>query len=115
RKIAEMFMGYLGTPMMRQQELRLLPQPIYRFPDSADVDGGVFAFVQTTDPEVLLLLRASPQTREAGWEFAAARMTLVHAFLKVDDKVVWSVPWWNKERDTNYVTRPRVPYSIVDK
>jgi hypothetical protein len=85
RKMATSFAGYLGTPATRRQELRLLPQPIYRFPDLADSDGGVFAYVQTTDPEVLLLMRANLQAQPATWEFAAARMTIVHAFLTVEE------------------------------
>jgi len=113
RKLATSFQGFIGTPMSRRQELRLLPQPIYRFPDSAECDGGVFAFAHTTDPEILLLVRANLQAEPPNWEFAAARMTLVHAFLTRDENVVWSVAWWNRNRDTNYVTRARVPFSIV--
>jgi len=109
RKIATSFAGYLGTPATRRQELRLLPQPIYRFPDAAESDGGAFAFVHTTDPEVLLLIHVNPRSAEPTWEFAAARMTIVHAFLTIEDKVVWSVAWWNKNRDPTYLTRARVP------
>jgi len=114
RKIATSFTGYLGVPTVRQQELRLLTQPIYRYPDGSDSDGAAFAFVQTTDPEVLLAIRANLRAEKPTWEFAAARMTIVHTFLMAEDKVVWSVAWWNKNRDTNYVTRARVPYSALD-
>jgi hypothetical protein len=113
RNLATSFQGYIGTPTSRRQELRLLPQPIYRFPVSAECDGGVFAFAHTTDPEILLLVRSNLQAEQPTWEFAAVRMTLVHAFLTRGEKVVWSVEWWNKNRDTNYVTRARVPFSVV--
>jgi hypothetical protein len=115
RKIATSFASFLGVPTVRQQELRLLPQPIYRYPEMAEFDGAAFAFVQTTDPEVLLLIRANLRAGQPAWEFAAARMTIVHAFLTVEDKVVWSVAWWNKNRDSNYSTRARVPFSIVSE
>ena len=44
---------------------------------------------------------------------AAARMTIVNAFLNMDGKVIWSVEWWEKKRDTTYVTRSKVPYAIA--
>src|SRR5207253_5245438 len=39
-----------------QQELRLLPQPVFRYgrPDGAVVDGAMFAYCTGTNPEVLL-------------------------------------------------------------
>ena len=99
--------------MARKQELRLLTQPIYRYPDSADSDGGVFAFVQTTDPEILLLLRANMTDSNPQWEFAAARMTIVHCVITVDNKVLWSVPWFQKTKDETYITRARVPWTAA--
>src|SRR5205814_2480882 len=80
RKLAMTFEGYIGTPAARKQELRLLPQPIYRFPEAAAYDGAVFAYAQATDPEILLLVRADSQAAKPAWEFAAARMTIVNAF-----------------------------------
>jgi hypothetical protein len=42
-----------------ESELRLMPQPIYRYPEGAGViDGAIFAFVMGTDPEVLALVEA---------------------------------------------------------
>ena len=42
-----------------------MTQPLYRFPKKMSAgpvpDGAVFAFVQTTDPEILLLFEA-PET-----------------------------------------------------
>ena len=111
RNIASSMTGYLGTPTARKQELRLLPQPIYRYPDAADSDGGVFAFVQTTDPEILLLLRANLKDGEPRWEFAAARMTIVHCVITAADKVLWSIPWFQKAKDETYITRARVPWT----
>ena len=48
-----------------QEELRLLPRPLYRYdlknakdPDPNLLDGALFAYVQGTDPEVVLILEA---------------------------------------------------------
>lgn len=42
-----------------ESELRLMSQPIYRYPEGAGVlDGAIFAFVMGTDPELLAVLEA---------------------------------------------------------
>jgi len=48
-----------------QEALRLLPRPLHRYdlanakdPDPKLVDGALFAYVQGTDPEVVLILEA---------------------------------------------------------
>lgn len=83
-----------------QQELRLLPQPIYRYavPDDQIVDGGMFVFVQGTDPEVFVLLEARGSGDDARWHFAAARMNSVGFQLRYQDREVWRaeiLPWRN--------------------
>jgi len=110
RNIATSLTAHLGTPTAKKQELRLLPQPIYRYPDSSQIDGGVFAFAHTTDPEILLLLQANLKAGEPHWEFAAARMTIVHCLISAGDKVIWSLPWFQKTKDSTYITRSRVPW-----
>lgn len=83
-----------------QQELRLLPQPIYRYavPDDDIVDGGMFVFVQGTDPEVFVLLEAHGDGDDLRWYFAAARMNSVGFQLRYKDCEVWRaeiMPWRN--------------------
>jgi hypothetical protein len=65
----------------KRWELRLLPQPLYRYQSSDPdvIDGALFSFVTSagTDPEAMLVLEArrpSPGA-EAVWQFAAARFT----------------------------------------
>ncbi len=65
----------------RHWELRLLPQPLYRY-ESTDpdvLDGAVFAFVTSagTDPEALLVIEArKPAGKDLPvWHFAAGRFT----------------------------------------
>jgi hypothetical protein len=76
-----------------QQELRLLSQPIYRYSASKDhiQEGGLFVFVQGTDPEVFLLLEARGPGDAAQWLFAAARMNGVGFQLRRRDQEIWSV------------------------
>lgn len=53
RDIARQFKAVLVYGDQGTEELRLLPQPLYRYPghDSAIKDGAVFAFATGTDPE----------------------------------------------------------------
>ena len=83
----------------RREELRLLPQQLYRY-DLKDAgkthpdlrDGAVFAFVQGTDPEVLLLLEAvAPSDGTPGWQYAFARATSGGLEAQLDGKLVWKV------------------------
>ena len=89
RNIARGFSGLVGN-QNRQKALRLLPSPLFRYPESSQrtaVDGALFSLVQGTDPEVLLLIEAVPGTDEAlRWRYALARMTMVP--LKVSHKNV---------------------------
>jgi hypothetical protein len=54
--------------------LRLLSKPLARYgkPESDALDGGLFAFVLTTDPEVFLLLEAGPGPDGPEWQYAFA-------------------------------------------
>lgn len=81
-----------------RQEMRLLPQPIYRYaaPDEQVQDGGLFVLVQGTDPEVFLLVEARGQADSPRWMFAPARMNSVAFDVRYQNKAIWSVeamPW----------------------
>lgn len=75
-------------------EMRLLPQPIYRYeiedPGSL-VDGAIFAFVWTTgtDPEVLIVIEARQSDDTVQWQFAPARFTNREARLKYQGREIW--------------------------
>lgn len=79
-----------------REEMRLLPRPLYRYalknsndshPDLQD--GAVFAFVQGTDPEALLLLE-SVGSDERHWQYAFARGTSGGLEARLADSVVWT-------------------------
>lgn len=76
-------------------EMRLLPQPLYRYEISDDhspiVDGAIFTFVWTagTDPEVLLVIQARRSESGIRSEYAPARFTNCEAWLQYRGKEVW--------------------------
>jgi hypothetical protein len=100
RKLAKEFTGiakYRNAPS--DTELRLLPQPIHSYaaPGQGIVNGGLFALVRGTDPEIFLLVEARGKDATARWQYAAARMTnMAELRLRHRDKPVWEaglLPW----------------------
>lgn len=67
--------------------LRLLTQPVFRY--EAEPDGALFAFVLTTDPEVLLLIDDRPADGSPVWHYAFARMSNRSLVANHHDRVVW--------------------------
>jgi hypothetical protein len=53
-------------------EMRLLTQPVYRTPAELADDVALFAFVQGTDPECVLMLEA---TADGKWRYCVTRQT----------------------------------------
>ncbi len=74
--------------------LRLLTKPIHHFqgegPDAPF--GGLFAFVQGTDPELFLLIEARPAGSAPRWRYGLARMSRAPLRAEIDGREVWSVP-----------------------
>jgi len=82
----------------RRWELRLLPQPLYRY-ESTDpdvVDGALFAFVTSagTDPEALLVIEARKPSHIDGpaWHYAIARFTDLQLLVRHKGQEVFSAP-----------------------
>jgi hypothetical protein len=79
----------------REWELRLLAQPLYRYElkDHPElIDGAILAFVQGTDPEILLILEARRDGDKSYWQYALARFSDFKLFVKFDGAEVWRVP-----------------------
>ncbi len=77
-----------------REELRLLRQPVFRYECDQDqlLDGALFAFVQGTDPEALLMLEAVPaqsDEKKFEWQFALGRRTSGWLEARYGDKGVW--------------------------
>jgi hypothetical protein len=110
RSIARQFTAKIGreTP----HELRLLTQPLHRYGDASTdvVDGALFAFVQGTDPELILLIEARRKGDKLVWEYAAARMTMVNLELRRQGAVVWTIEWWDQVADP---TKPYITFRDI--
>ena len=92
----------------RKVQLRLLPQPIFRFNETkrSSPDGALFCFVQGTDPEVLLLLQADRGAASPEWEYSLARFNTDELTVRHGSDPVWhveSTDFANKEPDDDYV------------
>ena len=99
-----------------QEALRLLPRPLYRYdltnakePDPKLVDGGLFAFVQGTDPEVVLIIEAIGTAEKADWQYAFARATSGGLEVKMGDEVVWTAKKHPANRD------PKLPHFTMQR
>jgi hypothetical protein len=111
RDIARRFAATLIHPRRGTNELRLLPQPVYRYDKQPEgvVDGGLFAFVQGTDPEVFILVEAEKTAAGMRWRYAVSRMNMHELHLSLDGKEVWSAG----ELTWNEVSSRRGPYAIL--
>jgi hypothetical protein len=91
-----------------REELRLLPTPVYRYKlDASDPDlqdGAVFAFVQGTDPEVLMLLELVPSDEGPQWQYAFARATAGGLEARLGNMVVWEAERFPDDRDATQPT-----------
>jgi|SRR5579863_6393813 len=74
-----------------RQELRLLAQPLYRYPagEGELLDGALFAIVMGTDPEVFLLLEARRASEKITWQYGLARMNDCAMTVSYKDHEVW--------------------------
>ena len=110
RALAKEFAATETTREGLKRELRLLTQPVYRY-ESTDpdvIDGGLFAFVEGTDPEVLLLIEARRTPKGPRWQFAAARMNSIELKMSFQKREIWSAPVIPWEQARNH----REPYSL---
>jgi hypothetical protein len=76
------------------EDLRLLTRPLYVWDRNGDKlpDLALFAFVQGTDPEVILLLETTDGAKGQEWRYALTRRSMAALEADLDGKKVWSVP-----------------------
>lgn len=93
REFAKQFMASVRDAKSGRQELRPLPQPVYRYDDSdrGIVDGALFCYAKGTNPEVLLLLQAEKRDGRTQWKHAFCRMTERECEVRSGNEVVWSI------------------------
>ena len=94
RGLAREFTGKSLSSQGQAWELRLLPQPLYRY-ESTDpdvLDGALFTLVSSagTDPEIILLLEARKSQASHQWVFGAARFSDMNLWLNHRGHEVWS-------------------------
>ena len=103
RAIARQFSAAVSDVKYGRQELRLLPQPIYRYgkADSPVLDGALFAFAKGTNPEIMLLVEARDDgNSEVEWHYAPVRMSSRECEMKHMDKSVWQLPLTKRQQRT---------------
>jgi hypothetical protein len=94
KDLARRFKCRLSDIDRKTEELRFLPRPIVRYQtDRKDlIDGALFAWVQGTDPEVVLVLEAARRDGKSEWRYALTRRTGYAVEADLDGKPHWSVP-----------------------
>jgi len=93
RRIAQRrFAATIRTDTNSKQQLRLLPQPLYRYDPLPDgvLDGAMFSFASGTDPEVFLLLEVRESAGERSVQYAFGSSTSIRADGFYDGRPVWN-------------------------
>lgn len=99
RRFSSLLIGWDWAPT--NERLRLLPREVYRYETEGPevLDGAVFAFVQGTDPEALLLLEAVQVGSGHQWQYAPVSRTSAAVEISYRDKTVWKVPMHHPAED----------------
>jgi hypothetical protein len=100
KAIASRFSAAISKPKTEPEPVRRLPTPIYRYSaaDSGVTDGAIVAFVKGTDPEVMLLIEARSNAEAVRWNYAVARCTSWAVTVRLDEDVVYDVPYYDFSR-----------------
>ncbi len=73
-----------------------MPQPLFRYESTepAVLDGALFAFVTSTDPEALLVIEARTHAAADGpvWDYAICRLTDLGLVVRHKGKEVFAAP-----------------------
>ncbi len=94
RALSRKFTAHSIDYMKERWELRLLPQPLYRYeaPTGEVIDGALLAFVTSagTDPEVILALEARRTGTATAWYYRAIRFSDSDLFVQYQGKEIWT-------------------------
>jgi hypothetical protein len=98
RALTNELSAHTEDPKGQQWQLRLLPQPLYRY-ESTDpdvLDGALFSFVSSagTDPEILLVIEArrGPGGTDPTWRYALARFSFHSLAVRHKGEEIWTAP-----------------------
>jgi hypothetical protein len=91
RQLAEQFTVQLTDWSGESYRLRLLPSPLFRYEsnDSQVLDGALFAFTYTTDPELLLMVEARKSDNGFRWMYGHARLNVGELRVSYRGREVW--------------------------
>lgn len=100
-----------------ERELRLLPQPIYRYEAAAagSRDGAIFAYLNDWDPEILLVIESSETSEGPRWHYAPIRFCYLSARVKHQDREVWSYQKGGPMKDRKHYYLSIHGASFVDR
>jgi hypothetical protein len=89
-----------NNPRGDDQTPRLLPKPLYRYAaeQTKVLDGGLFAFVLATDPELLLLFECDTAAEKPQWRFGVGRMNRDSVRVKHKGATVWEAESFRKHK-----------------
>jgi len=87
----ESFSASVTDKKLGRQELRLLSKPLYRYsqPERGILDGAIFAFVLTTNPEFLVVVEAQNVDGKSRWFYSPERFTGRQCDLRIQNQQVW--------------------------
>ena len=90
-----------GKLQSGRQELRPLPRPLYRYDSKTAFDGAMFAYVQGTSPDMLLILEARKTADQPRWYYSLGSIGIFEVEVQRNGVTVWS-----EERRTAQSTKP---------
>lgn len=108
RSLSKEFAAAMDLDFKTRHNLRLLSKPLARYgkAGSGVLDGALFAYVLTTDPEVYLLIEAREGKAGPEWQYAFApeASAPIHCSCK-------GAPVWDFSADSS-IFNPREPYFV---
>lgn len=98
-----------GSTQITEHNLRLLPQPAYRYSEEGRIlDGGLFVFALGTNPECCLLLEAYEEGDAVRYRYALTPMSIYELEARYKEVPVWSI-----ERRMIFGDACRAYYALV--
>ena len=82
-----------NQPSVERYELRVLPQPVYRYADEGSglIDGGMFIISYGLNPELALLVEARRDGSSVPtWHYGFARIAIAEVHVDFENKEIWS-------------------------
>jgi len=91
RKLAAEFAVDMTEWSGEEYRLRLMTKPLYRYEpsDSQVLDGALFAFTYTTDPELLVMIEARKTDDKFRWMYGFARMNVGKLAVSHRGREIW--------------------------